>query len=51
MTNRDIILKLKDIEVREVLERDISQFGTGCHVIVPQKHRNKKAIVIIKDET
>ncbi|MAF51272.1 MAG: hypothetical protein CMH64_04245 [Nanoarchaeota archaeon] len=51
MTNKDVILKLKDLEIMEVLERDISQFGTGCHVIVPQKHKGKKAIVIIKDET
>ncbi|MAG52388.1 MAG: hypothetical protein CMH62_00325 [Nanoarchaeota archaeon] len=44
----DIELKLKDIEIMEVLERDVSQFGTGCHVIVPQKHKGRKAIIIIK---
>ena len=49
MKHRDIILKLKDIKVAEVLEREVASFGTGCHVIVPQKHRNKKAIVIIQD--
>ena len=49
MKKQDVILKLKDITVAEVLEREISTFGTGCHVIVPQKHRGKKAIVIIRD--
>ena len=46
---KDVILKLKDLKIREVLERKVSQFGTGCHVIVPQKHLGKKVIIIIKD--
>ena len=32
----------------EVLERDVSNFGNGSHVILPQKHAGKKATVIIK---
>lgn len=44
----DIKLKLKDVDVKEVLDREVSKFGTGCHVIVPQKHEGKRAIVIIK---
>ena len=47
MEKRDIILKLKDLTIDEVLERDISTFGSGSHIIVSQKHRGKKAIVII----
>ena len=47
MRNRDIILKLKDLTIAEVLEREITTFGSGSHVIVPQKHGGKKAIVII----
>lgn len=43
----DILLKLKDKQIIEVLERAISEFGTGCHIIVPQKHKSKKAIIII----
>ena len=31
----------------EVLEREVSTFGSGAHIIVPQKHRDKKAVVII----
>ena len=50
MKQQDIILKLKNIKVAEVLEREVATFGTGCHIIVPQKHKNKKAVVIIKDE-
>ncbi len=33
----------------EVLERDVSKFGNGSHVILPLKHAGKKAIIIIKD--
>lgn len=32
----------------EVLEKKISGFGNGSHIILPQKHKNKKAIIIIK---
>lgn len=47
MEKKDIILKLKNVAILEVLEREISTFGSGSHIIVPQKHRGKKAIVII----
>jgi putative transposon-encoded protein len=43
-----ILVKLKDMEVEEVLERSIVNFGKSSHVILPQKHRGKEAIVIIK---
>ena len=49
MNKQDIKLKLKDINIEEVLERDVSDFGTGAHIIVPQKHTGKKSIVIIKE--
>jgi putative transposon-encoded protein len=32
---------------KEVLEREVTQFGTGAHIIVPQKHLGKKAKIII----
>jgi putative transposon-encoded protein len=31
----------------EILEREITEFGTGAHVIVPQKHIGKKVKVLI----
>lgn len=40
-----------EIKVRyfeEVLERDITNFGNGSHIILPQKHAGKKAIIIVK---
>lgn len=48
--DRDIILKLRNTSFEEILERNVSQFGTGGHIIVPQKHIGKKVIIIIKDE-
>jgi len=47
---QDINLMLKKVDIFEVLERDVSKFGTGAHIIVPQKHQGKKAIIIIKDD-
>ena len=34
----------------EVLDRDVTKFGTSSHVILPLKHKGKKAKVIIKKE-
>lgn len=42
-----ILVKLKNIEIEEVLERKIVNFGKSSHIILPQKHRDKEAIVII----
>ena len=33
----------------EVLDRDIKEFGSASHVILPKKHKGKKAKVIIKE--
>lgn len=41
-------IKIKDFE--EILEREVTPFGNGSHVILPQKHANKKAFVIIKEK-
>lgn len=32
----------------EIIERDIKQFGNASHIILPQKHKGKKATIIIK---
>jgi len=45
--NKGVLLKLKDVSIEEVLERSIVNFGKSSHVILPQKHRDKKAIVIV----
>lgn len=50
MTKEDIKLKLKDVNVKEVLEGTVVKFGTGGHLIIPGKHIEKKAIVIIKKD-
>ena len=41
-------ITIKDFE--EVLERDITNFGNGSHIILHQKHAGKKAVVIIKEK-
>ncbi len=34
-------------DVEEILERKISDFGSGAHITLPKKHKGKKAKVII----
>jgi putative transposon-encoded protein len=45
---KDLKIKLKSIEIQEVLERDISDFGTSSHAILPKKHSGKKAIILVE---
>lgn len=35
-------------ESDEVIEREVKPFGNASHIILPQKHKGKKAKVIIK---
>jgi len=34
-------------DVEEILDRKISDFGSGAHATLPKKHKGKKAKVII----
>ena len=34
----------------EILERDVSKFGTGAHVIVPKEHIGKRVKIIVEGE-
>ncbi|MEK6945365.1 MAG: DUF2080 family transposase-associated protein [Nanoarchaeota archaeon] len=34
-------------DIEEILERNISAFGSSSHIILPTKHKGKKAKVII----
>ena len=34
-------------DVEEILDKDVSVFGSGAHIILPKKHKGKKAKVII----
>ena len=45
--NQDLLLKIKNLSIKEVLERKIVKFGTGSHIIVPQKHNGKKVFIIV----
>jgi len=35
------------IDIEEILDKDISSFGSGSHIILPAKHKGKKAKVIV----
>jgi len=34
-------------DIEEILEKKVSTFGSGSHIILPSKHKGKKAKVII----
>lgn len=47
------IMVKKKIEIElnaddEVIEREVKPFGNASHIILPKKHKNKKATIIIK---
>ena len=44
----DLILKLKEARIDEVLKRNITDFGSGAHAVLPKKHSGKSAIIIIE---
>jgi len=33
----------------EIIEREVSKFGTGAHIIVPKEYANKKVKIIFED--
>jgi len=39
-----------DFSGSEILERDVSKFGTGAHVIVPKEHLGKNVKIIVGEE-
>ncbi|MFH1585827.1 MAG: DUF2080 family transposase-associated protein [archaeon] len=34
-------------DIEEILERKISSFGSGSHIVLPKKHRGKKVRVAV----
>jgi len=50
MIKTKMVKNIKEItkDFEEILERDVSEFGSGSHAILPKKHKGKKAIVLIK---
>lgn len=47
-------MKKQKIEIElnpgdEILDRDVNKFGNASHVILPLKHKGKKAKVIISE--
>jgi len=42
-----VALKLSEKLIQEILERKVTKYGTGAHIVVPQKHLGKNAIIIM----
>lgn len=42
---RKLEVELKDDD--EIIQRDVKAFGNASHLILPQKHKGKKATIII----
>jgi putative transposon-encoded protein len=39
-----------DLFGTEILERNVSKFGTGAHVLIPKEHLGKKIKIIIEED-
>lgn len=37
-------------DVKEVLQREITSFGTGAHVVCPKEHLDRKAYLVVCKE-
>ncbi len=45
MTKRKIEIELDNDD--EIIQRDVKVFGSSSHIIIPLKHKSKKAMIII----
>ncbi len=34
----------------EIIEREVTRFGTGAHIVVPKEYANKKVKIIFEDD-
>ena len=44
-----IRIKLQNKPVSEILEKEVMKFGKSGHIIIPQKHLNKKVFVVVPE--
>jgi putative transposon-encoded protein len=44
---KEIIIKFGG---SEIIERAVSKFGTGAHIVVPKEYAGKKVKIIFEDE-
>ena len=47
MTKKEIVVKF---EGSEIIERTVSKFGTGAHVVVPKEYVGKKIKIIVEGD-
>ena len=38
-------------EGSEIIERTVSKFGTGCHIIVPKEYEGKNVKIIFEESS
>jgi len=46
----ELKLKIQKKAIQEVLEKEVMKFGKSGHIIIPQKHLNKKVFVVIPEQ-
>jgi putative transposon-encoded protein len=39
-----------ELEGCEIIERQVTNFGTGAHIIVPKEYSGKKVKIILEDK-
>ena len=47
MAGKEIVVKF---EGSEIIERTVSKFGTGAHVVVPKEYVGKKIKIIVEGD-
>ena len=45
-----VAMNIANKNIVEILEREVTKYGTGAHIVIPQKHLYKKAIIIIANK-
>ena len=45
----EINLKLKDINVNEVLQKEVMKFGKSGHIIIPRRHLSKQVFIVVPE--
>jgi len=44
-----IKVRLQNKPILEILEKEVMKFGKSGHIIIPQKHLNKKVFVVVPE--
>jgi putative transposon-encoded protein len=39
-----------ELDGSEIIEKNVKNFGTGAHIILPKKYANKKVKIIVEEK-